>query len=73
MSETQNENASDFLTFANVCKAVESTRSKLSKIEIVANYFSTLSEGDLRIASTFLSGKIFSQESSPEKSTSAIR
>jgi DNA ligase 1 len=59
MSEAQNEDSSDFVQFARVCKAVESTRSKLAKIEIVASYFSILSERDLRIASTLLSGKIF--------------
>ncbi len=49
----------DFLRFAEVCNQVESTRSKLSKIEIVSNYFASLSDSDLRLASTFLSSKIF--------------
>lgn len=48
-----------FLQFAQICKQVEATRSKLAKIEIVSKYFTSLSDGDLRLASTFLSSKVF--------------
>ena len=48
-----------FLQFAEVCKRVEATRSKLSKIDVVSRYFTSLSDKDLRLASTFLSSKIF--------------
>ena len=33
--------SSGFLQFAETCRLVESTSSKLSKIDIVANYFSS--------------------------------
>src|SRR5579872_7377167 len=56
---SENQSSSDFLTFSQLCRNIESTRSKLAKIEYVSKYFVTLSEDDLRIASTFLSGKIF--------------
>ena len=58
MSATQVDSSSDFVEFARLCKKVESTRSKLAKVEFVANYFVKLSLEDLRIASTLLSGKI---------------
>jgi len=48
-----------FLEFAQVCRQVESTRSKLTKIETVSKYFASLSDEDLRLASTFLSSKVF--------------
>lgn len=51
--------SSYFLEFAQTCREVESTRSKLAKIQTVSNYFLDLSDGDLRIAATLLSSKIF--------------
>jgi DNA ligase 1 len=48
-----------FLQFADVCRQIEATRSKLSKTEIVSKYFLSLSDQDLRLASTFLSSKVF--------------
>src|SRR5579872_462933 len=55
----ESPSSSNFLEFAETCGQVEATRSKLAKIEIVSNYFRKLSDKDLRIASTFLSGKVF--------------
>ena len=48
MSATQVDSSSDFVEFARLCKKVESTRSKLAKVEFVANYFVKLSLEDLR-------------------------
>lgn len=43
-----------------MCEEVSSTSSKLAKIKIVSEYFlATASDEDLRIASTYLAGKIF--------------
>ncbi|MHB1867931.1 MAG: ATP-dependent DNA ligase [Nitrososphaerales archaeon] len=54
------EEISKFLRFAKMCEQVRSTNSKLAKIGTVADYFHSLgSNEDLRIASTFLAGKIF--------------
>ena len=38
---------------------MEATRSKLAKVYTVSKYFASLSDDDLRLASTFLSSKIF--------------
>ncbi|MGI0090785.1 MAG: ATP-dependent DNA ligase, partial [Nitrososphaerales archaeon] len=52
--------SSDFGQFARTCEAVRLTSSKLAKIRLVSDYFTLLKlDEDLRIASTFLSGKIF--------------
>ncbi len=63
MSDTPGDasepSASYFLQFALVCKQVESTRSKLAKVDAVSKYFASLSVDDLKLASTFLSSKIF--------------
>ncbi len=48
----------EFLTFCEKCEEVGRTRSKLTKIGIVSEYFRTLLDEDLRVASTFLAGKI---------------
>lgn len=54
------DDTSDFVEFAAVCEKVRSTRSKLEKTKITSEYLSKLgSEEDLRIATTFLSGRIF--------------
>jgi DNA ligase 1 len=50
---------SRFIEFANLCDQVSSTRSKLAKVDFVSKYFLRLNEKDLRIASTFLAGRIF--------------
>jgi DNA ligase-1 len=61
MSEVDDKSSSPayFLQFAEICRQVESTRSKLAKINIVSQYFASLSDEDLRLASTFLSSKVF--------------
>jgi len=62
------EEVSEFLRFAKMCEQVRTTSSKLAKIGTAADYFLSLgSDEDLRIATTFLAGKIFSSGSeSPE-------
>jgi DNA ligase-1 len=50
----------EFAGFAIVCEDIRATRSKLEKIRILSNYLSRLeSDADLKIAVTFLSGRIF--------------
>ncbi|MDG6997232.1 MAG: ATP-dependent DNA ligase [Nitrososphaerota archaeon] len=54
------EGSSPFVEFAKVCESVRQTRSKIAKTDLVSRYFLTLkSDQDLRIAATFLSGRIF--------------
>ena len=50
--------SSNFAEFSAICDNVRSTRSKLEKIRITSEYFSRLDEEDLRIAATFLSGRV---------------
>ncbi len=57
--DTEAPQRSYFLQFALVCQQVESTRSKLAKVDFVSHYFLSLPDYDLRLASTFLSSKIF--------------
>ncbi len=52
--------AADFQLFALTCEAIRSTRSKLEKVRILAEYLNKLEEdGDLKIAVTFLAGRVF--------------
>ena len=51
---------SEFSKFAIVCDSIKATRSKLEKITILSEYFSSLRDQDLKIAATFLSGRVFS-------------
>ncbi|MHB1908999.1 MAG: ATP-dependent DNA ligase [Nitrososphaerales archaeon] len=51
---------SEFSKFAIVCDSIKATRSKLEKIRILSEYFSSLRDQDLKIAATFLSGRVFS-------------
>lgn len=62
------EEVSEFLRFAKICEQVRSNNSKLAKIGTVADYFLSLeSDEDLRIASTFLAGKIFASGSEAQE------
>jgi DNA ligase-1 len=52
---------SEFRRFAETCDAVRATRSKLEKVRILSQYLGSLAnDGDLKIAATFLSGRVFS-------------
>ena len=62
------DEGSDFVAFSKKCEEVRSTSSKLAKIKIVSDYFLSLkSDEDLRIASTFLAGKIFAPGSDEQE------
>lgn len=51
---------SDFLGFAETCEKIGATRSKLEKVSILSIYLRALSsEEDIKIAVTFLSGRVF--------------
>ena len=51
---------SEFLKFAETCEEIGATRSKLQKVRILSEYLSKISsEKDLKIAATFLSGRLF--------------
>ena len=50
--------SSNFAEFSAICDNVRSTRSKQEKIRIRSENFSRLEEEDLRIAATFLSGRV---------------
>lgn len=59
MPGNDTQSSSCFLKFAETCRQVEATRSKLAKVDIVSKYFSSLNDDDLRLAATFLSSKVF--------------
>src|SRR5208283_1896174 len=62
------DEGSDFVAFSKKCEEVRSTSGKLAKTKIVSDYFLSLkSDEDLRIASTFLSGKIFAPGSDEQE------
>ncbi|MDH2901542.1 MAG: hypothetical protein PXY39_11285, partial [archaeon] len=50
----------EFRKFAETCDAIKATRSKLEKIKILSEYLASLTDDkDLKIAVTFLSGRVF--------------
>ncbi len=50
----------EFRKFAETCDAIKATRSKLEKIKILSEYLASLPDDkDLKIAVTFLSGRVF--------------
>jgi len=55
--------SSYFSSLVETCELVRNTSSKNKKIDILANYLSTLDESSLQIAVLFLSGRIFSRGS----------
>lgn len=56
----------EFALFAEVCDQIRATRSKLEKVRILADYFQKLSDSDLKIAATYLAGRIFPPGESQE-------
>jgi DNA ligase-1 len=52
---------SEFLAFANVGQAIAATPAKLEKIRLLAEYFSTLEEERLAIATVYFTGHAFPQ------------
>ncbi len=55
------EIASEFRAFAELGEQIAATPAKLEKIRLLADYLRNLEPGQLRIASTFLTGKPFAQ------------
>ena len=63
-SDAGSPSSSPFLEFARTCEKIRSTRSKLQKVEFLSKYLVGLaSDTDLKIACTFLSGRIFPPDS----------
>ncbi|HKS30928.1 MAG TPA: MBL fold metallo-hydrolase RNA specificity domain-containing protein [Chthoniobacterales bacterium] len=52
---------SEFLVFANVGQAIAATPAKLEKIRLLAEYFSTLDDARLSIATVYFTGHAFPQ------------
>src|SRR5438477_7598914 len=52
---------SEFLAFANVGQAIAATAAKLEKVGLLAEYFSTLDEARLSIATVYFTGQAFPQ------------
>ena len=52
---------SEFLTFANVGEAIAATPAKLEKVRLLAEYFSTLDDERLAIATVYFTGHAFPQ------------
>ena len=52
---------SEFLAFASVGQAIAATPAKLEKIRLLAEYFSTLDDARLSIATVYFTGQAFPQ------------
>src|SRR5438067_2257384 len=52
---------SEFLAFANVGQAIAATPAKLEKVRLLAEYFSTLNDERLAIATVYFTGHAFPQ------------
>jgi DNA ligase-1 len=52
---------SEFLAFANVGQAIAATPAKLEKVRLLAEYFSSLDDQRLAIATVYFTGHAFSQ------------
>src|ERR1043166_1285725 len=52
---------SEFATFAEVGESIALTAGKLEKIRLLADYFRTLNAGQLPIAATYFTGRVFAQ------------
>src|SRR5262249_25542924 len=50
---------SEFLAFANVGQAIAANPAKLEKIRLLAEYFSTLDDARLSIATVYFTGRAF--------------
>src|SRR5437764_5443517 len=61
IAETAATTASEFLNFANVGESIASTPAKLEKIRLLADYLRTLSDEQLSIVATYLTGRAFPQ------------
>src|SRR6202162_5026987 len=52
---------SGFLKFANICNQIGSLTGKLRKIEVLSNYLVSLTDEELPVVATFLTGHAFSR------------
>jgi DNA ligase 1 len=57
----QSEYKSEFLEFANVGEAISATPEKLEKIRFLSDYLRSVTSEQLRIATTYFTGKAFAQ------------
>lgn len=49
----------DFQSFAELCERVKATSKKTEKVALVANFLKSLSDEELKAATTFLTGRVF--------------
>jgi DNA ligase 1 len=56
---------SGFLQFAKICNQIASLTGKLRKIEVLSNYLLSLTNEDLPVVATFLTGHAFSRAIGP--------
>jgi DNA ligase 1 len=61
IQDTQELTESGFLKFSKVCDQISSLAGKLKKIEILSPYLISLTEAELPVVSTFLTGHAFSR------------
>jgi DNA ligase-1 len=61
IQDTQELTESGFLKFSKVCDQISSLAGKLKKIEILSTYLISLTEAELPVVSTFLTGHAFSR------------
>jgi len=52
---------SEFATFARIGESIGATAAKLEKVRVLADYLRTLDEEQLRIATTYFTGRAFAQ------------
>jgi DNA ligase 1 len=57
----QSEVDSEFLNFANVGESIGATPAKLEKVRLLGDYLRTLSQEQLPIVATYLTGRAFAQ------------
>src|SRR5947208_8143825 len=57
----QSEDKSEFLEFANVGEAISGTPAKLEKIRFLSDYLRSLPSEQLRIVTTYFTGRAFAQ------------
>jgi len=60
-AETAATTVSEFAAFAGVGEAIAATPAKLKKVQLLADYFKTLSAEQLPIVATYFAGRAFAQ------------
>ena len=59
--QSTSESESEFIEFANVGEAIAATPAKLEKIRLLSDYLRGLTSDQLRIVTTYFTGKAFAQ------------